>query len=139
MGNSWQSPVPAEPSLGTHHEESYANRTASLLVDTSTTPAATWSAAVTMTSVPVGTKAGYCMMYRSAAANPDAFVVAMASGMTLDTAAGFQYKYPGLHLEIGGYGDNMIWIPIDANKQFKWCTVAGNALARIGSPVAYLS
>jgi hypothetical protein len=132
------SPVASEPSLGTPHEMSYANRTASLVVDTSTTPAATWSAAVTLSYAPTGAKWAYCLMYRTAISNPDALVVARASGMTLDTAAGFQYKYPGAFCEIGGYCNAMVWIPIDANKQFKWCTVGGNGLIHIASPVAYM-
>ena len=134
-------PVPTEPSLGTPHEMAFANRSPNYVVNTSTTPAATWSAAVTMTYAPTGANWGYCMMYRAGVTNPDAFVVAKASGITLDTAANFQYQYPGVFLEVGGAAglSGMVWIPIDANKQFKWCTVGGNGLIHIASPVAYMS
>jgi len=99
--------------------------------------AATWSAAVTVSNVPTGAKAAYCFALRNAQTNPDALVFAAASGMTLDTAAGFQYKYPGVHTDIAGYGSNMVIIPLDSNKQFKWATVGGTGTTRVGPAVGY--
>jgi hypothetical protein len=57
MGNSWQSPVPAEPSLGTLHHFPLTNTTARLVLN-GTALSAGWSAAIDCSSYfPVGAKA----------------------------------------------------------------------------------
>jgi hypothetical protein len=140
MGNSWQSPVPAEPSLGTPHQVGYANRTTTFPVSTATNTAGTWSAAVTMTGVPTGAKAAWCECRVNKAADVPALAVEAASGVTLDdiTASENLSKYWHVRAPIAGaWGWGVIKIPLDSNLQFKWCTTISSSTVGIGSAIDY--
>jgi hypothetical protein len=140
MGNSWQSPVPAEPSLGTPHPTSDANRSATPVVNTSTNTAGTWSAAVTMTGVPTGAKAAWCACYIQLAGQTPYLCVEAASGYTLsDITSGTNYtKYWSMKTPASGVGALVtLKIHLDANKQFKWCTSNTNSTVLIGSAIDY--
>jgi hypothetical protein len=141
-GNSWQSPVAGEPSLGTIHYLAYSQRSTTLVVTTATNTAGTWSAAVTMPNVPVGAKGALCSCDISKAAATPLLAVEKASGVTLDdiTAGNNDRKYTRLpSFAAGQPAQNMLWIPLDGNLQFKWCTNVSNSNVTVDSPVAYSS
>ena len=134
-------PVAGEPSLGTPHPTSDANRTATLVVDTATNTAGVWSAAVTMTGVPVGAKAAWCACLVLKAASAPVLAVEAASGYTLsDITSGTNvYKYWHMGLDnIAGYGERKVLkIHLDSNGQFKWCTSISSSTVQIGSAIDY--
>lgn len=138
MGNSWQSPVAGEPSLGTPHPNSDATKQATLLVNSSTNTAGEWSAAVTMSNVPVGTKAAWCFASITKAAAQPTLAVEAATGYTLSdiTTTANIYKYWSLTPETtGGIAFGMIKIHLDANRQFKVCANVTNSTIQIGYAV----
>lgn len=127
-------PVSGERSLGTDHITSDANRTVSMVVNTSTNTAGVWSAAVTMTGVPVGARAAYCQLYMATVGSRVA--VEAATGYTLSdiTAGGNQWlKYHGT----SATGNSIIKIHLDANGQFKWCTGVTSTALIISSAIDY--
>jgi hypothetical protein len=139
--NSWQSPVSGEPSLGTPHPTSDANRTSTLVVDTSTNTAGTWSAAVTMTGAPVGAKTAICMCEIDKSASAPGLSVEAATGYTLSdiTSGNNFYKYNGIRVSAstGGLAYGVVRIHLDANRQFKWCTTLSSSTVKIGSAIDY--
>jgi hypothetical protein len=133
-------PIPSEPSLGTPHPTSDANRSSSAMVNTSTNTAGIWSGAVTMTGVPTGAKAAYCTCYIQLAGQTPYMCVEAASGYTLsDITVGTNYlKYFSLKTPASGIGGLVtIKIHLDSNKQFKWCTSNTNSTVLIGSAIDY--
>ena len=64
-------PVAGEPSLGTWHPTSYANRSATAFVNGTVVAANTWSNAVTMPAVPAGARVAKCQVLRNVQTNPD--------------------------------------------------------------------
>jgi hypothetical protein len=134
------SPVASEPSLGTPHVTSDANRSSDVLVSTSTNTAGVWSAAVTCTGAPSGAKAAYCWAEIIKVAGVPILNVEAATGYTLsDTTVGNNNrKYWGIFCVAAGqraYG--IIRIHLDANKQFKWCTDTLNSTVNIFRPIDY--
>jgi hypothetical protein len=138
--NSFQSPVAGEPSLGTPHTTSDANRTATLVVDTSTNTAGVWSAAVTMTGVPVGAKAAWCEVWSYATGAWGFIAVEAASGYTLSNITTgtniFKYYAQGAQANTTPLYIPMR-IPLDSNGQFKWCPWTTNQNVKIGSAICY--
>jgi hypothetical protein len=144
LGSKWKAidfyaPVAGEPSLGTPHPTSDANRSATRVVNTSANTANVWSAAVTMTGVPVGAKSAYCVCEVSIGGNTVILAVEAATGYTLSSLAGAGYtKYHCLYAPvIGGIGLAVLRIHLDANGQFKWCSNQTNANVGIGSAIDY--
>ena len=136
--NSWQSPVSGEPSLGTWHPISYANRSATAFVNGTVVAANTWSNAVTMPAVPVGARVAKCQVLRNVQTNPDWILFEQATGITLDTATGYQYKYTGLFSPDGGvFRERMVDIPLDGSLQYKFITRGGVTGNWVFPPVAY--
>jgi hypothetical protein len=135
--------VAGEPSMGTPHPCSDANLSTTALVDTGTNTAGTWSAAVTMTGRPTGARAGYCHVSIAKGSAAPILSVAPATGITLsDISTGNNWrKYVSIRSPSSGagagYGGTMVWIPIDSNGQFKWCTTDSNSTVLIGPPVQY--
>jgi hypothetical protein len=135
--------VALEPSMGTPHPCSDANLSTTALVDTGTNTAGTWSAAVTMTGRPTGARAGYCHVSIAKGSAAPILSVAPATGITLsDISTGNNWrKYVSIRSPSSGagagYGGTMVWIPIDSNGQFKWCTTDSNSTVLIGPPVQY--
>jgi hypothetical protein len=133
-------PVPGEPSLGTPHPTSDANRPGALIVDTSTNTAGTWSAAVTMTGVPAGAKAAWCFCSITKAAGQPSLCVEAATGYTLSdiTTTANIYKYWSITPQAAGAtAFGMIKVHLDANRQFKWCTNVSSSTVQIGSAIDY--
>jgi len=137
--NSWQSPVAGEPSAGTWHPTSYANRSATPFVNGTVVAAGAWSNAVTMPGVPAGAKVAKCWCRRTIQTNPDALVFEKATGITLDTAGGYYFKYAGIYSGDGGVmrGSMMVDIPLDENLQFKFSPLGGVTANYVYPPVAY--
>lgn len=133
-------PVSGEPSLGTPHITSDANRTSTLVVNTSTNTAGVWSAAVTMTGVPAGAKAAYAMCECYIAGNTVRFSVEAATGYTLSdiTSGDNHFKYWGfISTPSSNINRWVLKIHLDSNRQFKWCTGVTNSTVRIGSAIDY--
>lgn len=133
-------PVSGEPSLGTPHPTSDANRTSTLVVNTSTNTAGVWSAAVTMTGVPAGAKAAWCRATIIKASVSPALAVEAATGYTLsDITSGTNiFKYWGFPDAVAGsIAGGIILIHLDANGQFKWCTSISSSTVKIGSAIDY--
>jgi hypothetical protein len=133
-------PVAGEPSLGTPHPTSDANRTATLVVNTSTSTLGVWSAAVTMTGVPTGARAAWCQAEISKSGVDPYLRVEAASGFTLSdiTSGDDRFKYHGIGPIAGvatHYG--LIRIHLDSNGQFKWCVSNTNCTLKIGSAIDY--
>lgn|GEM_PF-2974736 len=132
--------IAGEPSLGTPHITKDANRSATLVVNTSTNTAGTWSAAVTMTGVPAGAKAAWCACSIALAGNLPFLAVEAATGYTLSdiTVGTNSRKYWGvLAPSAGNIGYAILKIHLDANGQFKWCTNVNNSSVGIGSAIDY--
>jgi hypothetical protein len=132
-------PVAGEPDVGggVHHIAD-ASRSTTLLVNTSTNTGGTWSAAVTVSGVPSGTSeflSGGVILVTGT--NLVAFE--KATGVTLsDITTGSNYrKYRHWRIETATRFGAPIWIPLDASKQFKWCTFTNNTSVEIESPTAY--
>lgn len=126
-----------DPILGTTHHSSYANRTSTLVVNSGSNTLNVWSAPVTMTGVPVGAKAAWCMatVYLSGMA-PTVWVEA-ATGYTLNSPPS-QVKYLGFTSILPGasvYG--LVKIPLDSNRQFRWVCNVSNVCVGIGSAIDY--
>jgi len=133
-------PVAGESSLGTPHPTSDADRTATLVVNTSTNTAGVWSAAVTMTGVPTGAKAAWCYCEIIKAADRPRLCVEAATGYTLsDITSGTNYsKYMCIgRAPVGEYMGCVMKIHLDSNKQFKWCTSVTNSTVQISSAIDY--
>ena len=133
-------PVPSEPSLGTPHPVADGNKTNVLVVSSAVNTADVWSAAVTLTKAPAGAKMGYCNFYFTLAGTMTRLGVARASGETLYNISG---NPPWLNMILGRNQSNgsvcegMGWIPIDSNKQFKWCCADSNVTVRISDATYY--
>lgn len=134
-------PVSAEPSLGTDHVTSDANRTTTLVVNIAGgNTGGTWSAAVTMTGVPVGAKAAWCMANVNKAGTLPSLAVEAATGYTLSniTVGNNLYKYIFVTSQTAG---NSAWallkIHLDSNLQFKWCASVSNSNVQITSAIDY--
>jgi hypothetical protein len=133
-------PVPGEPSLGTAHPVADGNKTNVLVVSSAVNTANVWSAAVTLTKAPAGAKMGYCNFYFTLAGTMTRLGVARASGETLYNISG---NPPWLNMILGRNQSNgsvcegMGWIPIDSNKQFKWCCADSNVTVRISDATYY--
>lgn len=133
-------PVAGEPSLGTGHITSDANRSAATLVSTSVNTAGVWSAAVTIPNVPPGAKAAYCWMDVLKAASIPALCVEAATGYTLsDITVGTNFaKYFGVYSPSSGIAARgVVKIHLDANGQFRWCTDTSSSTVHIYSPIDY--
>jgi hypothetical protein len=135
-------PVAGEPSLGTPHHNSDANKSSALLVSTAVNTAGTWSAAVTMLGAPAGARAAWCgcQIYKSG--SYPLLCVEAATGYTLSdiTVGTNAYKYwqvPGVNSGVIAPMTIMARIPLDANKQFKWCSSVSSSNVIIGSAVDY--
>jgi len=139
MANSWQSPVSGEPSLGTPHATSDANRTTTVLVNTAVNTANVWSASVSIPTAPVGAKAAWCFCYVQLGAAQPILAVEAATGYTLSSlAASGYFKYWHVETWLAGQGNGtMLKIHLDSNKQFKWCTNITNSTVFIMSPIDY--
>jgi hypothetical protein len=132
--------IAGEPSFGTPHPTSDANRTATLVVNTSTNTAGVWSAAVTMTGVPAGAKAAFCVCYANVGANAAMVCVEAATGYTLSdiTIGTNNFKYHGTWAQVSNNKTYAVLkIHLDANRQFKWCTNLNNSTVQIGSAIDY--
>ncbi len=141
MGNSWQSPVTGEPSLGTAHVISDAGRSASALVSTATNTGGTWSAAVTApASAPAGAKAMWCTCECTIAGQGAALCVEAATGYTLSDISSGNNRAMYWNVETnvsGGRASGVIKIHLDASKQFKWCTYYTSSTVAIYNPIEY--
>ncbi len=140
-GNSFQSPVSGEPSLGTGHYNSTTTKSSVLVVNSGgVSTASTWSAPVTMTGVPVGVKATWNYARVSKAAATPILAVAPATGYTLSDIAtsSNNLKYWTVTCVAAGQpAIEMIKIHLDAFGQFRWCTDLGAVTIQIGSAVDY--
>ena len=132
-------PVAGEPSLGTPHPTSDANRSATLVVDTSTNTAGVWSAAVTMPNVPAGAKAAWCVVELVSGAGHQWVAVEAATGYTLlDITSGTnRFKYAFIWSDTSGYGWGFVRIHLDSDGKFSWCTSRTSDTVRIGSAIDY--
>ena len=129
-----------EPSLGTSHPTSDANRSATQVVNTSTNTAGVWSAPVTMTGVPAGAKSAYCVCLVNKAGVTVGLCVEAATGYTLDntTVGTNSRKYHGIFsIVASGVAYGVVKVHLDSNGQFKWCTDVTNANVNIGSAIDY--
>ena len=134
-------PVSGEPSTGTPHITSDSDRSSSLVVNSSSNTAGVWSAAVTMTGVPAGAKAAWCLCSSTKSGTTAGLYVEAATGYTLDdvTSGTNRFKYWGMDsnntagIKITG----MLKIHLDANGQFKWTSDTTNATIQIGSAIDY--
>lgn len=133
-------PVPGEPSLGTPHPTSDANRSSTLVVSTSVCTAGVWSAAVTMTGAPTDAKAAYSLCKILIVAGNPFLSVEAASGYTLSdiTVGSNAFKYhTGFAPVVSVAFLGILKIHLDANKQFRWCSSVTNATVQIGSAIDY--
>jgi hypothetical protein len=140
MGNSWQSPTTGEPSLGTPHITNDANRSASLVVNTTTNTAGAWSTGYIMTGVPTGAKSATCIAEIFLATQFPFLCCEAASGYSLldITSGANRFRYHGVQSWISaGSGPTVIKIHLDSSKQFKWCSSITNCTVRIGSAIDY--
>lgn len=134
--NSWQFGLgPVQPIVN-------ADRSTSLVVNTSTNTAGTWSAAVTMPlpSYATGATAAWCLVQIFKAAAQSGLAIEAASGYTLSdiTSGDNKFKYLFIAASVtGGDGFAFARIPIDTSAQFKWCTNVSSSTVKIGYPVAY--
>ena len=122
-----------------------ADRSNVLIVNTSTNTAGVWSAAVTMTGVPMGAKAAWChcsALLGSGGANPVGLFVEAATGYTLSdiTSGNNRFKYRGLSnvVTIAGISiqiEGLVRIRLDSSLQFKWCSRTTNTTINIGSAI----
>ena len=133
-------PVAGESSLGTPHPTSDTNRSSALVVSTSTNTAGVWSAAVTMTGVPTGAKAAWCLAYIIKTSTAPFLAVEAATGYTLSdiTSGNNRYKYWGItSFGSAQFQYQMLKIHLDSSLQFKWCTDSSNSTVGIGSAIDY--
>jgi hypothetical protein len=119
-----------------------ADRSATLIVNTSTNTAGVWSASVTMPlpDYAKGAMAVWCMCVIYVAAGTPTLCVEAASGYALSdiTAGNNRFKYHGYRSPVNNFDQNVILkIHLDANGQFKWCTTTNNCTVLIGSPIDY--
>lgn len=132
--------VAGEPSFGTPHTTKDADRSATLVVNTSVNTAGVWSAAVTMTGVPAGAKAAWCRCRVVEANAIPRLAVEAATGYTLSdiTSGNNVFKYWGVDVPVaGGYPAVVVKVHLDANGQFKWCVDVSSSTVQIGSAIDY--
>lgn len=139
--NKTNDSIPTIPSTGaTSYIVGDSDRSATLVVNTSTNTAGVWSAAVKMTGVPAGAKAAWCLCTILNAGVSTAFCVEAATGYTLSdiTSGTNQYKYWGLWTVAANFQmAGILKIHLDTNGQFKWCTKANTSTVTIGSAIDY--
>jgi hypothetical protein len=134
-------PVAAEQSLGTPHPTSDANRLTTVVVNTAINTQGVWSAAVTMTGVPLGAKAAWCVCSIGGVL-ADLLCVEAATGYTLSdifAVPGTAVKYWSVTNEgtTTAVSRRVLKIHLDANGQFKWCTNVTNSTVQIYSAIDY--
>jgi hypothetical protein len=118
-----------------------ADRSAVLVVNTSTNTAGTWSVAVTMTGVPTGAKAALCWVSVAIAGGGAGLWCEAASGYTLSdvTSGTNRFKYLGVfdNKAAGTVAEGPVKIHLDVNGQFKWVTYHTSSAVQIGSAIDY--